>query len=410
MLDVRERRDSSHHPLHSQHLTEAHIASSRLKRRSPIVITDLEDTVKAASPRAHIDAIRPSSFKAKQSKRVRINWSQSENDVFFDTIQKFATEDESTVLKEIVAALNGSRNWVQCKGHFRNLQYVGRITQTNTHPKRWVVVEQSKSQKPSSSGGGGGSSGGGASASAGGLASPGSTGVDNMPAPSSGKGPSSSGEKNPGISGHDDDDASHAQNFSRNGALQPQIEDFEQTSGIASGVASATDTEGVAEKPSELHSQEVREQITIHDDHDMDEDEMVEDHDEYDALGKDSDERMDNNLSNGHVLRGDSKSLRGMMAGNRESVNVDLGMVSITCTTGKSEQRNEADQSETPDEELPDMNCVSVEKAYESRDMAMPLKKQTSSATGVRGISLQTRSTADRRRYTDIRPTPNSHA
>lgn len=78
---------------------------------------------------------------------MRINWSDAENEVFFDTISKYAHQDESTVLRQIVASLSGSRNWVQCKGHFRNLQVVGRIVHTDTEPKMWKVITDVGGQK-----------------------------------------------------------------------------------------------------------------------------------------------------------------------------------------------------------------------------------------------------------------------
>lgn len=96
----------------------------------------------------------------KPAKRVRVNWSTAENEVFFTTIQRFALRDEPTVLREIVAALNGSRNWVQCKGHFRNLQVVGRIRQTGEEPRRWVVVD-GKGKMSGAGGNSGNGNGGG---------------------------------------------------------------------------------------------------------------------------------------------------------------------------------------------------------------------------------------------------------
>ena len=81
----------------------------------------------------------------KPGKRTRVNWSEEENLRFFDVIKKFATSDESTVLREAVHVLS-SRNWVQCKGHFRNMQSIGRISQTDTEPKVWVINEDFKNR------------------------------------------------------------------------------------------------------------------------------------------------------------------------------------------------------------------------------------------------------------------------
>lgn len=84
----------------------------------------------------------------RPSKRVRINWTEEENKVFFDAVTKNAMLDEPGVLRQIVAAMDGTRNWVQCKGHFRNLCVVGRIVVTPGPPKRWAVLEDTVMKRP----------------------------------------------------------------------------------------------------------------------------------------------------------------------------------------------------------------------------------------------------------------------
>lgn len=105
---------------------------------------------------ANVVTARPSPFRAKNPRRIRVNWSNAEDDVFFKTIEKFATCDEQTVLNETVNALNGARSAIQCKGHFRNLQVRGKIIQSEGPPKKWVVTvsssdlgQASKSKTPS---------------------------------------------------------------------------------------------------------------------------------------------------------------------------------------------------------------------------------------------------------------------
>eukprot|EP00177_Eucheuma_denticulatum_P007882 GFKZ01014355.1.p1 GENE.GFKZ01014355.1~~GFKZ01014355.1.p1 ORF type:complete len:441 (+),score=77.36 GFKZ01014355.1:273-1595(+) len=85
----------------------------------------------------------------RPSKRVRINWSEAENKIFFGTVTKFSHLDEASLLKELVKDMGGARTWIQCKGHFRNLVVVGRIAYRETHPKGWVVSDDAKGKRAS---------------------------------------------------------------------------------------------------------------------------------------------------------------------------------------------------------------------------------------------------------------------
>lgn len=76
-------------------------------------------------------------------KRVRVNWTSEENDVFFDTVRRNSTMDEQSIIRAIVASLGGKRNWTQCKGHFRNLVFVKKIT-LDEKSKRWSVDPNAK--------------------------------------------------------------------------------------------------------------------------------------------------------------------------------------------------------------------------------------------------------------------------
>lgn len=306
------------------------------KRRAPI---DLDDSMKhSSSPRPNIDTTRPSAFKAKSNKRIRINWSQAENQVFFDTIQKFSTEDEGVVLKEIVTALNGSRNWVQCKGHFRNLQYVGRISQTDTNPKRWIV-EQGKSPKP--------------------------TGSVSKPS-------SSTGEKNPD-SPNDETQPSQAK-FGHNGALQQPMVDFDQHNASAPDVTTAPTN-------AEDKSQTERDQMTMHGENDDDNGDVDEQDDDYQSINKHNEDRVDNNNnSNGHVSRRNTKSLRGMPNAVTQIQSHDNIHPSNVASSSTSRVDDVADHDAERD--LRHANQTVRRQSYDlRRDIAMPLKKQTSSTS-----------------------------
>ena len=78
-----------------------------------------------------------------------MNWTDAENATFFDTIRRYATEDDNSVLHRIVTALSGSRTLIQCKGHFRNMLVVGRVIQSETEPRRWIVVEDPEQKRTS---------------------------------------------------------------------------------------------------------------------------------------------------------------------------------------------------------------------------------------------------------------------
>lgn len=60
--------------------------------------------------------------------------------MFFDTISRCATMDESALFRELERTMRG-RNLTQCKGHFRVLCQVGRVVLKTGPPKRWVVPE-----------------------------------------------------------------------------------------------------------------------------------------------------------------------------------------------------------------------------------------------------------------------------
>lgn len=392
--NIHDRRSSAQHSLHRSPSDDPHMSATRLKRRSPLPITDLEDTIKPSSPHLHVESTRPSSFRTKQPKRIRINWSQSENDVFFETIQKFDTKDESALLKEIVAALNGSRNWVQCKGHFRNLQFVGRISQTTAHPKKWLVNDPAKTIKPTS---GGTSSGGVASASVG-VATSGSHESPNIVDTS--KDPTITGDKNDTAvpkRNDNNDDSSHTQKFVHPDTLHQELVDFEQKSAALTGSDVGLDNK--LPKTEVEHELEEREQIIIHDDdHDVDEDELVEDTD-YPGIGKDGDKSIKNIRANGH--RSDvSKHLLGLMVANRDNVDVDLGVVSAMRTAlEKPDDRDEADQSDTHDEEMQNVSTAAGEKSFETKNNTLVSKKLNSPAYTGRGINM---AASGKRRYVDV--------
>lgn len=118
-----------------------------LKRYSSVSLSELEQRTRAplqivtAGRRDNIHPIL-TPRGPRPNKRIRNNWTDAENALFFDAIRKNANQDETTVLREIVTALHGSRNWVQCKGHFRNLLAVGKITQNRKGHQLWEVHEQ----------------------------------------------------------------------------------------------------------------------------------------------------------------------------------------------------------------------------------------------------------------------------
>lgn len=328
------------------------------KRHAP---TELDQPVKhPSSPRPNIDTTRPSAFKAK-NKRIRINWSQAENQVFFDTIEKYSNEDESTVLKEIVSALDGSRNWVQCKGHFRNLQYVGRIAQTDTNPKQWIVVDSSKSPKPSTS-----------------------------------KPSSSTGEKN--ADSADDDTGQIQAKYGHNGALQQPMDDFDEHDATATGVTTITTN------AEDKHDTERGDQMTIHNEHD-DGDEQDE---SFQPIPRD-DDRVDNN-SNGHVPRKSGKNLRGM---RNADIEIHHGDGSDLPNISTSMSRIDADHVNNRDTQHVSQFSRRVSQLPEHRrEFSMPLKKQQSSSatnpTNTNASAPQLRSRdQDRRRQSELRLVSN---
>lgn len=75
----------------------------------------------------------------KASRRVRVNWTDEENEILFATIEKHSSLSEDDVLQEVVKALQGSRTWFQTKGRFRNLLASGKICASDKHPQRWLV-------------------------------------------------------------------------------------------------------------------------------------------------------------------------------------------------------------------------------------------------------------------------------
>ncbi|KAI0563878.1 hypothetical protein FGB62_33g019 [Gracilaria domingensis] len=127
-----------------------------LKRRPLLSVSELDH--RSRQPLQVIPLERSENLRAyaqpRPHKRIRINWTDEENSLFFDTIRKNSDKDEQTVLREIVSALGGSRNWIQCKGHFRNLFAVGRITREKDASKSWMVhedvngKEQDKAKEP----------------------------------------------------------------------------------------------------------------------------------------------------------------------------------------------------------------------------------------------------------------------
>lgn len=76
----------------------------------------------------------------KTGKRVRVNWSEFENNALFETTRRFPHMREEDLLIEIVSALGGSRTRFQTKGRFRNLLASGRIRASETTPKQWIVM------------------------------------------------------------------------------------------------------------------------------------------------------------------------------------------------------------------------------------------------------------------------------
>lgn len=365
MVETHEHPSANKSNSHSPS-EEAIPAAKRRRRTSSAIPTDSDEPSKqGAAPQPSLDTTRPSAFKAKSIKRVRINWSQSENKVFFNTITKHATQDESTVLKEIVTALNGSRNWVQCKGHFRNLQYVGRISQTSTTPKRWLVVENqtTKSQKTS----------------------PGTK-------------PSSSA---PGGKGDADvHDSDRAVDSARH---LPALMDFDTHAGGAT----------TEDKSNQVQKQD---RANMHEEEDEDVDE---DHDEEygsQSANKETDvaEARNAHHANGHVSRKGGKSVRGM----RKPPNGDSRIFEphathhdathdemVSSTYEPSDLQTIADQTVHDLHHVNDAHVPRV-KSFESRDMAIPLKKQQAPAqmSLLPSQQIRPRDSRDKRRYTDIRP------
>lgn len=82
----------------------------------------------------------PIAIPAKSAKRVRVNWSGSENRILFQTLEKHASLGEDELLQEIVKALDGSRTRFQTKGRFRNLLASGKIRASETVPQHWIVM------------------------------------------------------------------------------------------------------------------------------------------------------------------------------------------------------------------------------------------------------------------------------
>lgn len=118
-----------------------------LKRYSSVSLPELEQRTR--TPLQLVTAGRRDNIRTllnprgpRPNKRIRNNWTDAENALFFDIIKKNANEDETTVLREAVSALHGSRSWVQCKGHFRNLLSVGKITQNKKGRQLWEVHEE----------------------------------------------------------------------------------------------------------------------------------------------------------------------------------------------------------------------------------------------------------------------------
>ncbi|CAN8076958.1 unnamed protein product [Agarophyton chilense] len=127
-------------------------AAFNLKRHPPLSVSELEHRTRQPLQVVSLERaenVRPYAYPRfpRPHKRIRVNWTEEENSVFFETIKKNSSKDEQTVLREIVAALGGSRNWVQCKGHFRNLFAVGRITREKGELKSWVVHEEIEDNK-----------------------------------------------------------------------------------------------------------------------------------------------------------------------------------------------------------------------------------------------------------------------
>lgn len=273
---------------------------------------------------AHMDTTRPSPFKAKSNKRIRINWSDAENQVFFDTIQAFSNADESTVLKEIVAALNGSRNWVQCKGHFRNLQYVGRISQTDTDPRCWIINDQAKSIR---SGGGQASSSRDSPSVAGKNDDSPNNDVPEQQKEKQESQPQQSQSHRQAQQSHHHQQSSQGKH-GHNGALQPVTVDFDKRKATATEVKSAVTN--IKDKPNLERDQTINHGDDGGDGDDDDEDneendEQDEDYELAKDAKKESDERVgyendnensnitNDHSSNGHSPRKGGKVLRGMM-------------------------------------------------------------------------------------------------
>lgn len=99
----------------------------------------------ASAPNGDMDhyASREGDGNMPRLKRVRINWTNQENRVFFDTVKRSSTLDEQSLIRAIVANMGGKRNWTQCKGHFRNLVFVNKIM-LDEKTKRWSVNPEAK--------------------------------------------------------------------------------------------------------------------------------------------------------------------------------------------------------------------------------------------------------------------------
>lgn len=83
---------------------------------------------------------------ARGGRRVRVNWSEEEEEVLMETVGKFKHLDEDSLLQEIVKELGGSRTWFQVKGHFRNILTSGKIRGSGTIPHYWIVTEDDRSK------------------------------------------------------------------------------------------------------------------------------------------------------------------------------------------------------------------------------------------------------------------------
>lgn len=112
----------------------------------------------SSAPNGDMDhyASREGDENMPRLKRVRINWTNQENGIFFDTVRRSATLDEQSLIRAIVANMGGKRNWTQCKGHFRNLVFVNKIS-LDEKTKKWSVNPDAKRPMRTSSTSGRGS-------------------------------------------------------------------------------------------------------------------------------------------------------------------------------------------------------------------------------------------------------------